>query len=107
MEVRERMSPGKLARILPRSLLIIAVALVTAFALIRAVWTMDPPWSVNAIRGSVLPQCPCPGTLGGRFWDADTYSQEALLSAELDRDVGDCDGQMPIFGYSPKSSPAS
>jgi hypothetical protein len=28
--------------------------LFTAFALLGAVWAIDPPWSVNEIRGSVV-----------------------------------------------------
>ena len=37
-----------------RSLLIIAVIPVAAFALFGAIWGIDPPWSVNEIRGSVV-----------------------------------------------------
>ena len=49
-----RTSTGKLARPLRRSLLIIAIIPVAAFALFGAVWAIDPPWSVNEIRGSVV-----------------------------------------------------
>jgi hypothetical protein len=49
-----RTSAGKIARVLRGLLLIIGVILVTAFALFGAVWAIDPPWSVNEIRGSVV-----------------------------------------------------
>ena len=49
-----RTSPSKLARALRRSLLIVAVIPVAAFALFGAVWAIDPPWRVNEIHGSVV-----------------------------------------------------
>jgi hypothetical protein len=49
-----RTTPGKLARALRGSLLIIGVILVTVFAVFGAVWAIDPPWSANEIRGSVV-----------------------------------------------------
>ena len=45
---------GKLARTLRRSLVIIVVILVTTFAIFGAVWSLDPPWRVNEIHGSVV-----------------------------------------------------
>ena len=49
-----RTTAGKLARALGGSLLIVGVILVTVFAVFGAGWAIDPPWSVNEIRGSVV-----------------------------------------------------
>jgi hypothetical protein len=49
-----RTSAGTLARALRGSLLIISAILITVFAVLGAVWAVDPPWSVNEIHGSVV-----------------------------------------------------
>jgi len=44
---------GKLAKTLRGSLVIIGVILATTYAIFGAVWSLDPPWRVNEIHGSL------------------------------------------------------
>jgi hypothetical protein len=45
---------GKLTRVLRGSLVIIGVIPVTIFAVFGALWSLDPPWRVNELRGSII-----------------------------------------------------
>ena len=45
---------GNLARTLRGSLVIIGVILTTTYAIFGAVWSLDPPWRVNELHGSII-----------------------------------------------------
>jgi hypothetical protein len=52
--VAMRTSAVRVARTLRGSLVIIGAILATTYAIFGSVWSLDPPWRVNEIHGSVV-----------------------------------------------------